>query len=298
MRNNKGFTLIELSIVLVVLGFLTATSINMTQGYINYQKHKETKEKIERTVYAINEYVLKNKKLPCPADMKKNYEEGKATENCSTKEVDGILIGTIPTDTLNINNKDLADGWNDKLIYFVSKNYTDKDAFMQNSEGVNLVDDKFAYVIVSSGPNRNSAYPYYSANIMKNNDTSNNDYKNSYDGFNNNLVYDEVDDIIYTYTKSNILQNLGLYDLDCYIEYENLSEEINNNCSGYDYFDPFSSRYVSYGDKYISPNEDYIEKTIYQPDGSSKTIYTHLKKCIIECSRYGRPVVYLQVSDI
>ena len=296
MKNNSGFTLIELSVVLIILGFLTTTSITMTRGYINYQKHKQTKERIEKSAYAINEYVLKNKRLPCPTDMKKNYKENKAVENCSTKEVDGVLIGAIPADTLKINDNDLADAWNDKLIYMVSKNYTDN--FMKNYEDTTLVDNKFAYVIVSSGPDRNYAYPYQSSSVTKNSNTSANDYKNSYDGFNNNLEYDDIDDIIYTYTAGSILQSLGLYNLDCYIDYGNLEDEINNNCSGYDYFDSFSGRYISYGEKYISPSEDYIEKTIYQPDGSSKTIYTHLKKCIIECSKYGRPVVYLQISDI
>ena len=299
MKNNKGFTLLELSIVLLVVGFLTTTSITMTRGYINYQKHKETKNNIDEIVFSINNYVLKNKKLPCPANMKKNYKNSDAVESCSeSREVDGILVGTIPAKDLGLNNKAVADAWQNKLIYMVVKDYTDENYFMRKSESSSLISNKFAYLIISASSNGNAAYPYNSTTARKT-DTNGDDYKNSYDGFNNDIVYEGVDDIIRTNTKSNIFQNLELFDIDCYINYSDLTSEINDKCGGDDYFNAFAERYLSYGEKYISPNEDYIEKVVnINEAGDTKVIYTHVKECIIECSKYGRPVVYLKITDL
>ena len=78
MKKNKGFTLIELSVVLVILGFLTTMSVNMTRGYINYQKHANTKDIINIINNALYSYVLKYKRLPCPAKIDKNYKKTEA----------------------------------------------------------------------------------------------------------------------------------------------------------------------------------------------------------------------------
>lgn len=297
MKNNKGFTLLELSIVLIILGFLTTTSLTVTRGYINYQKHAETKEKIKRIETAINEYVLKNKKLPCPAAINKDYKNATAEENCdATRNVDGVLIGAIPADDLGIDKKDLADAWNNKITYFVVENYTNSNNFMNYTEDDDLINNKFAYAVISASSNRNSAYPYTSTSA-KNVDKTEYDYDNSYDGFNGNLVFDEVDDIMTLRTKTNIIQSLALYDMKCNIDFSSIKTEITEKC-GSSYFSSVSNATLNYGEKELSSEDEYTAKTITQPDGTQKTIYTQLKKCVVECSKYGRPVIYLQITDI
>lgn len=63
-HNNKGFSLLELSIVLLVLGFMTTASITITRGMLNYGKQKVTKDKIYRIENAIDSFLTKNGRLP------------------------------------------------------------------------------------------------------------------------------------------------------------------------------------------------------------------------------------------
>lgn len=296
MKNNKGFTLLELSIVLLIMGFLTTSSITMTKGFINYQRHKDTKERLQTINFAINSYILKNKKLPCPSSITKNYKNENSTADCSITKKNGFLIGTIPSDTLNIKKDMLSDSWGSKFVYIVSADLTDGDFFHSNQETNDLISDKFAYTVVSMGPDKANAYTY-SSTTVKNKNTSADDYDNSYDGFNKNLVFKDVDDIISTKTKTDLIQELYIKDLNCYVNDNDVRSEINSKC-GNSYFSNNISAVLQYKEKKISGEEKYTEKTITMPDNSTKTIYTELKQCVVECSDYGNVIVYLKITDI
>ena len=297
MKNNKGFTLLELSIVLLIMGFLTTTSITMTRGFINYQRHKDTKERIQTINFAINSYILENKKLPCPTSISKNYKNENATEDCSLSEKNGFLIGTIPSDTLKIKKDILADAWGNKFVYIVSADLTDDSFFYSNRISNDLINNKFAYSIISMGPDKANSYPYSSTSV-KNKNTSTTDYPNSYSGFNKDLVFNDVDDIMTIKTKEDLIQELYIKDLNCYVLDDNIRDDINSEC-GSSYFSNNINITLRYKEKMISSEENYTEKTITMPDGdTTKDIYTELKQCIIECSDYGHPIVYLRTTDI
>lgn len=297
MKNNKGFTLLELSIVLLIMGFLTTTSITMTKGFINYQKHKDTKERIQTINFAINSYILENKKLPCPTSISKNYKNENATEDCSLSEKNGFLIGAIPADTLNIKKDMLADAWGDKLVYIVSADLIDSDFFYSNQKTTDLINNKFAFSIISMGPDKANSYSY-SATSVKNKNTSATDYPNSYNGFSKNLVFSNIDDIILIKTKNDLVQELYIKDLNCYILDADVREDINSKCGG-SYFSNNLNITLGYKEKTISTEKNYTEETITMPDSvTTKTIYKELKQCVIECSDYGNPIVYLRITDI
>ncbi len=296
MKNNRGFTLLELSIVLLIMGFLTTTSITMTRGFINYQKHKETKERIQTIAFSINNYVLKNKKLPCPTSISKNYKTDSSLSDCSLSEKNGFLIGTIPSDTLEIRKDILADAWGNKFVYIVSSDLTDSDFFYSNQKTTNLINDKFAFSIISMGPDKANSYSY-SATSVKNKDISVDDYANSYNGFEKNLIFNDVDDIILIKTKEDLTHELYIKDLTCYIKENDIRSKIELNC-GSSYFSNTISTVLQYKEKKISSEENYTKKQITMPDDTTKEIYTELKQCIIECSDYGNPIVYLRTTDI
>jgi|GEM_PF-1168550 len=68
-KKSKGFTLIEVTLVLLIGGVLLASFGSGLLIHFNTTKNKTTKERIEAIDGAINAYLALNQELPCPADI-------------------------------------------------------------------------------------------------------------------------------------------------------------------------------------------------------------------------------------
>src|SRR6478735_1969862 len=68
MRGNKGFTLIELSIVLVVVGIMLYMGLSVGSIQLEAAKVKQTKDKLDKIEKAVQLYYETNGRLPCPAN--------------------------------------------------------------------------------------------------------------------------------------------------------------------------------------------------------------------------------------
>ena len=64
---RNGFTLIELSIVLLIIGLIVGSVMPAYTGAISTAKYTDTKNKIANITNALNIYYAQNKRLPCPA---------------------------------------------------------------------------------------------------------------------------------------------------------------------------------------------------------------------------------------
>lgn len=67
IQRKHGFSLIEVSIVLVIIGIISAFSIQMFGSRLDSANYTNTKERMETIIDALGRYYAANGKLPCPA---------------------------------------------------------------------------------------------------------------------------------------------------------------------------------------------------------------------------------------
>lgn len=161
--NNRGFTLIELAMVLALIGLVLAIFL---QAYKIYQQERKAiydrtvQEKITRSMAT---YLQVNGHLPCPARSDVNYTNndfGRA-QGCSGSTP--IAIGAIPVVDLNLPFEMMADSYGNKMTYAVTTTRTDPATYPTATDEVIIEHDDGAtktvpFVIVSHGVDGKGAY--------------------------------------------------------------------------------------------------------------------------------------------
>ena len=189
-KNRKtAFSLIELSIVLVVTAIIIAGVLSASTASINNAKIKTTNERIKVIYKALGNFVLTNYRLPCPAalniakDVAAYGNPVSSAGNCSGVGVyksstqSSVIYGMIPISALGLPQDLAEDGFGNKLIYIVNNNYTAADypgtspttffssfsesdisniRILQVSSG-NVIDGN-AFAIISLGQNKYGAF--------------------------------------------------------------------------------------------------------------------------------------------
>lgn len=146
---NSGFTLIELSIVLVVLGILIAGIIQFFGGIAEIRKEQETRAKIEEIQDAILAFTTKNGRLPCPANRNAAFPDSdfgietdcQASQSFECPIISGtserecadsgsgsneIRTGVLPVRTLGLPDEYMFDAWDNRFTYSAIKDITEK----------------------------------------------------------------------------------------------------------------------------------------------------------------------------
>lgn len=147
LQSDKGFTLIEMSVVLVIVGVFTAAMASVAGTRIEAQRFSNTKEHMEFVVEALKRYVKRYGHLPCPANpalapSAVGYGEGLGTNSATDSNADGyvdtpgcigslavtgasrVYIGSLPFKELDINSQVTLDGWDNLLTYAVDGDLT------------------------------------------------------------------------------------------------------------------------------------------------------------------------------
>lgn len=130
MNKQKGFSLVEIAIVLAIIGFITASAVTLTGGLRDTEKLKVTDKKLEMIDQALIQYVAINKHLPCPADG--NFGVASTTPPNPSPNPKGISRetgagsscynqnrGVVPWITLGLSSGDVLDGWGNFITYRV-----------------------------------------------------------------------------------------------------------------------------------------------------------------------------------
>lgn len=136
-NHRKAFTLIELSIVIIIISILITGALSVSVNAINNAKSKVTKERMVEIYKALGSYLLSNKRLPCPApitDTKSGsatYGTASSTALCAStsgvsqsSSASNLVRGMVPVKTLGLSLDMAEDGFGDKFEYIVDKNYT------------------------------------------------------------------------------------------------------------------------------------------------------------------------------
>lgn len=175
-RPAPGFTLIEITVVIVVLSLLLAMIAGLSTAMLGQQRREATRQRLAGVETAIALFVSQNTRLPCPADgqtpgteSSAGYEDrdpasgacrvgflrtGSATTHRQTN-------GVVPWRTLGLAETDATDGWGTRLTYRVAPELTLNNAmnFTSCDPGAPILVNAAPRAAVCASPCPNGAWP-------------------------------------------------------------------------------------------------------------------------------------------
>jgi prepilin-type N-terminal cleavage/methylation domain-containing protein len=122
---HAGFTLVEIAVVIIVLGFLLAMIAGIATAVIGQQRRESTRQRLAGVETAITLFVSQNKRLPCPADGRiagttaGSGIEARVGVSCQTigGTANSQTHGVVPWVTLGLAEPDVTDGWGGRFTY-------------------------------------------------------------------------------------------------------------------------------------------------------------------------------------
>lgn len=137
IRREKGFSLIEIAVVLVIASLLIAAGIGMTTAIIDSARVRATRQNMEAVKLALQGFASRNGRLPCPAveglaqsnanfGIEDTRTSNPATSCANTVNLAGAVgidvakRGVVPWKTLGLTIDSAADGWGNQMTYYVS----------------------------------------------------------------------------------------------------------------------------------------------------------------------------------
>ena len=114
---NKGFTLAEIAIVVLIIGIALSMGLKLATAKVESAAISETKSKQDLVKLALLSFLRTNGRLPCP-DNSAAIPTGVETTPCSATPANGY--GVLPWQTLGISQDSVLDGWGNFFSYRVS----------------------------------------------------------------------------------------------------------------------------------------------------------------------------------
>ncbi|MED5422271.1 MAG: type II secretion system protein, partial [Pseudomonadota bacterium] len=164
-KNMRGFTLIEISIALIVVGLLITPLFSLYAQYTVKKKLEGTEDNIRRVVSMMEEYRDINGEYPCPAPMnvaRDDVNNGRAMPcdaatfaafpqvqgeclegiclQASVRGASDVIIGAVPFRDLQMSETDSLDGYGNRLMYAVTQDLTEITTFNTDAGGISIVD--------------------------------------------------------------------------------------------------------------------------------------------------------------
>lgn len=117
----RGFSLVEMAVVLAILGLVMAIGLQSTGAYLSNEKRKTTTARLAGIDAAMINFVAQQRRLPCPANGA--VATGTAGAGVEQRNANGTCIaaaiaaGVVPWITLGISEADAQDGWSNRITY-------------------------------------------------------------------------------------------------------------------------------------------------------------------------------------
>lgn len=191
-NKNRGFSLIEIAIGLIVIGLLTLPLIEIYKIQLANEKETFNEGLFTRIRNKINEFVIETGRYPVPSnllvgpdDPLYGVEAGAfqpcpswptPTGVCRTVAGSSVLIGGVPTEDLGMHPEEGLDYWGNKVLYAVDQGKTaayspttfgDVNVQGYGEVGVGLLPaDRFDFILLSHGESGRGAYAEYGAQVL------------------------------------------------------------------------------------------------------------------------------------
>jgi prepilin-type N-terminal cleavage/methylation domain-containing protein len=215
--NKKAYTLVELSIVLVVISVFISSGLKIFTNNIVQTKTVNTKEKMQIVYKALAEYLMENKKLPRPADLAKSrdsdaniYDE---SINCDSTN---FCFGAVPIVKLHLSSNFAEDDFGNKILYVVDSRFSKSSANFNalnfsNDGDRGIINNTFIMLLLSSGSNSCGSYKINGIqNDACNPDADENENADNDISFILNSTDPDFDDIIIAKNYNDFLQELDM----------------------------------------------------------------------------------------
>lgn len=199
----KGFSLLELTIVLAVVGVISAGSIIAYSEFHDHAKWQESQGKLAVVKKAIIKFTQKNKFVPCPDSNQDGFESrtvvrGRIPAVPATPAIQAVPgtesrptipaipavpaqpaipnipvstctadSGTVPYETLGLSRAAVEDSWGNLIVYAVDQGVTSADAMLSCPEDTSCFFNRDP--IPSLPPNRvypGSALPAFGSSTL------------------------------------------------------------------------------------------------------------------------------------
>lgn len=165
---RSGFTLVEMSIVLIIMSVVAGGGFALATSHMERKKHEVTEARMDAIEKALLDFRRANNRLPCPADGSVNPDNviyGHEAENTGSciggtpaanfsgarhvtkpgNPATSVVGGTVPVVTLGLPKEYGMDGWGNKFSYHVDARATELMAFasytISNSNCFSLIVD-------------------------------------------------------------------------------------------------------------------------------------------------------------
>lgn len=115
--NNRGFTLIEMAIVIVIVGIVISIVASVLPSLIASSKIRQGQATLERMDYALIGYLAANGRCPCPDTDNDGLENRTAGASSPTDDTCDAYVGQIPYATIGLSSS--LDPWQQPVRYGV-----------------------------------------------------------------------------------------------------------------------------------------------------------------------------------
>lgn len=112
---QKGFTLVEITIVLLIVGLIVGAGFSSLGAYLDNAYQSHTMGNLTVTKRALLDYVMVNRHMPCP-DTDNDGEENRTGVACSAS------VGTIPFNDIGLGAAITSDDYGNVFGYGVNGN--------------------------------------------------------------------------------------------------------------------------------------------------------------------------------
>lgn len=146
---RDGFTLVELSIVLIIMAFIASSAISFATSRIQAANLEQTTAKLDAIENALLSYRIVNGRIPCPArptiatTAATFGMEAGVGGDCNNGAADirvsgNVNEGVVPVRTLQLPDDFMFDAWGRRMLYAVDERYTlsDGTAFTAATQGM------------------------------------------------------------------------------------------------------------------------------------------------------------------